>query len=81
MSNVDDEQPVLWRARACAGENLPCGISFLSLSVQSRKAEVHNVRRFLPTLAAQHLAAMLVNLSEASRLYCPLETLAKFELT
>ncbi|QQC63124.1 hypothetical protein [Paraburkholderia ginsengisoli] len=72
MSHAE-ERPVLWTARVHAGEYLGVCDALSLLSTTSGEAELRNVRELLSSKAACHLAAMLINLSEASRYYRPLE--------
>ncbi|REG59669.1 hypothetical protein B0G80_2440 [Paraburkholderia sp. BL6669N2] len=69
-------RPILWRARVHAGEYLGEGEALPLLSTASGEAGLRDVRQLLPSPAACHLAAMLINLSETSRAYYPLEPLA-----
>jgi hypothetical protein len=68
-----EERPVLWTARVHAGEYLGVCDALPLLSTTSGEAELRNVRELLSSRAACHLAAMLINLSEASRCYRPIE--------
>jgi hypothetical protein len=74
--NYAEERPILWMARVHAGEYTGEGEELPLLSTTSGEAELRNVRQLLSSPAACHLAAMLINLSEASRSYYPLEPLA-----
>ncbi len=68
MSDAE-ERLVLWTARVHAGEYLGECDAFPLLSTISGEAELRNVRELSSSTVAFHLAAMLINLSEASR-YC-----------
>jgi hypothetical protein len=71
-----EEISILWTARVHAGEYLGEGDALPLLSTTCGEAELRDARRLLPSAAACHLAAMFINLSEASRAYYPLEPLA-----
>ena len=68
-----EERRVLWTARMHAGECLGICDALPLLSTTSGEAKLRNVRELLSSRAACHLAAMLINLSEASCCYRPLE--------
>lgn len=73
MKRADRGRQILWSARAYAGEYLGECEALPLLSSTSGEAELRNVPRLLSSPAARHFAAMLINLSERARYYCPLE--------
>lgn len=64
---------VLWRARVHAGEYTVAGEVLPLLSWASGEADLRDFQQLLSSPAACRLAAMLINLSEASRAYYSLE--------
>jgi hypothetical protein len=73
MKPGDRGRQILWSARAYTGGYLGECEALPLLSSTSGEAELRNIRRLLSPPAARQFAAMLINLSERARYYCPLE--------